>query len=169
MPTSRGFAGAAVSRLAWGKPLAEKRFTHQMPLRTLLERLVPRATALATHGRARRAVHLLLLAALAFALVRLRSAWSHAHVDFRTLGWEALVGACALAAAAVVATAGVWLVILLRLGSRPRVRWAAIVLQTELAKYVPGSVWNYAGRAALTRLEGVGVRIVALSITVELA
>lgn len=140
-----------------------------MALWTLLERLVPRATGLATHRRAQLAVQLVLLAALAFALLRLRSAWSDAHVDVHTLGWKTLVGAVALAAAAVVATAAVWLVILLRLGSRPRVRWVAIVLQTELAKYVPGSVWNYAGRAALTRFEGVGVRILALSISVELA
>lgn len=140
-----------------------------MLMRTLLERLTPRAAALASQRRVRLGAQLLLLAALAFALLRLRSAWSDAHVDLHTLGWKPLVGAVALAAAAVVATAVVWLVILLRLGSRPRVRWAAIVLQTELAKYVPGSVWNYAGRAALTRFEGVGVRILALSITVELA
>jgi len=140
-----------------------------MLMRTLLERLTPRAAALASQRRVRLGAQLLLLAALAFALLRLRSAWTDAHVDLHTLGWKALAGAVALAAAAVVATAAVWLVILLRLGSRPRARWVAIVLQTELAKYVPGSVWNYAGRAALTRFEGVGVRILALSITVELA
>jgi glycosyltransferase 2 family protein len=139
-----------------------------MALRTLVERLAPRARRLATHRRVRPAVQLLLLGALVFALVRLRSAWSDAHVDVGTLGWIALAGACALAAAAVVATAGVWLVILRRLGSGPRSRWTAIVLQTELAKYIPGSVWNYAGRAALTRLEGVPMAILALSITVEL-
>jgi hypothetical protein len=138
-------------------------------MRTLFERLAPRAAALATRPSARLAVQLMLVAALAFALLRLRSVWSDAHLDSRTLEWKALVGAGVLAAAGVVGAAGAWLVILLRLGSRPRVRWAAIFLQTQLAKYVPGSVWNYAGRAALTRLEGVGVRILTLSMTVELA
>jgi glycosyltransferase 2 family protein len=138
-------------------------------MRTLFERLAPRAAALASHRHTRPAVQVLLVAALAFALLRLRSVWSDAHVDWRTLDWKALVGAGALAAAGVVGAAGAWLVILLRLGSKPRPRWAAIFVQTQLAKYLPGSVWNYAGRAALTRLEGVGVRIFALSITVELA
>jgi len=148
---------------------AEKRFTHRMPMRTLIERLARRAAALASHRRATLAVQLLLLAALGLALLRIRSLWSDAHIDTSTLDWKALVGAGALAVSAVVATAGTWLLILLRLGSRPRLRWVAVVLKTELAKFVPGSVWNYAGRAALSRLEGVGMRILALSITVELA
>src|SRR5690242_18380036 len=99
-----------------------------MLMRTLLERLAPRAAALATHRRVTSAAQLLLLVALAFALLRLRSVWSDAHVDSRTLDWEVLVGAGVLAAATVVGTAGVWLVILLRLGSRPHLLWLAIFL-----------------------------------------
>jgi uncharacterized membrane protein YbhN (UPF0104 family) len=132
-------------------------------------RLVVRRASVITSRRVRVVAQLLLLAALAFVLLRLHSIWTESQIDLSQVSWPLVVAAGAVAAAAVVGAGYIWLQILRRLGVRVRQRWIGIFLETQLGKYIPGSVWHYAGRTALTRVEGVAVRTVALSVGVELA
>jgi hypothetical protein len=48
-------------------------------------------------------------------------------------------------------------------------RWAGIFFQAQLGKYIPGSVWQYAGRAAVSRTYGISGRAVGLSLPIEFA
>lgn len=121
----------------------------------------------ATTKRVRLVAQLLLVAALVFVGLRARSLWHGSHVDLAQVGWPALAGALVLAAAATVGTALVWLIILETLGVRTQRRWAGIFLQAQLGKYIPGSVWQYAGRAAVARAHGIPVRPVGISLPVE--
>ena len=59
---------------------------------------------------------LLLLAALVFVAVRLRSLWHGSHVGLTGAGWVALAGAFLCSAAGVGASGLAWLAILRRLG-----------------------------------------------------
>jgi glycosyltransferase 2 family protein len=126
-----------------------------------------RAGKLASTRRVRRFSNLLLAAALIFVALRLRTLWNDSHVDVGTIRWVPLVGAFALLLAAGAVTAVAWLLILMRLGVTPEARWAGIPLQAQLAKYVPGSIWQYAGRVALARDEGIPSRVVVTSIASE--
>jgi glycosyltransferase 2 family protein len=134
-----------------------------------VQRLVSRSEALATNRRVRSVAQLLLLIALIFVALRLHSIWHDSHVDVADVDWALLAAAGVLAVGAVVAAGFIWIEILRRLAVEPRARWVAIFLEAQLAKYIPGSIWHYAGRAALARTEGVAVRVVALSVSVELA
>jgi hypothetical protein len=133
-----------------------------------LEHFARRTAELATTRRVRVVAQLLLVAGLVFVLLRLRSIWhdSSIHLSDVGLGW--LVGAIALGACAIVASAFIWLEILRCLGAVPRLRWAGIFLQAQLGKYVPGSLWQYAGRGALAHANGVPLRLVGKSLPIEL-
>jgi glycosyltransferase 2 family protein len=137
--------------------------------RERLLRLAATVTARATARRVRVAGQLLLLAGLVFVLLRLRSIWQDSHIELSHVRWGWMVGALALTACGVLATGFIWLVILSRLGTRTQPRWAAIYFQAQLGKYIPGTVWQYASRAAIARARGVPLRPVAVSIPVELA
>ena len=80
-----------------------------------------------------------------------------------------LASAAAMSFAAVLSYGAVWPVILRRLGVVPPEGAIRVFLQSQLGKYVPGSVWHYAGRVGLARSHGVPVRIAMLSLGVELA
>jgi hypothetical protein len=45
----------------------------------------------------------------------------------------------------------------------------ALFLQSQLGKYLPGSVWHYAGRIGLARSRGVPARATVASLVIELA
>jgi uncharacterized membrane protein YbhN (UPF0104 family) len=135
------------------------------------ERLLRLGAAVAQRATARRVRvvgQLLLLAGLVFVVLRVRSLWHDSHIELATINWPAIVGAVAAAAVAVLLAAFVWLHILKRLGIEPRRRWAGIYMQAQLGKYIPGSVWQYAGRAALARGENIPLRLATVSLTVEL-
>jgi hypothetical protein len=51
---------------------------------------------------------------------------------------------------------------------RTRWRWAGIFFQAQLAKYIPGTVWQYAGRVALAQARGIPLRAVGISLPAEL-
>ena len=134
------------------------------------ERLVRLGATLAeraTTKRVRMVAQVLLLAAIAFALLRVRSLWHGSHVELGQLEWLALVGSLALAAIGTIAGGWIWVAILDVLGVPPQRRTAAIYFQAQLAKYIPGSVWQYAGRAALANAHGIPMRPVAVSLPVE--
>jgi uncharacterized membrane protein YbhN (UPF0104 family) len=117
----------------------------------------------------RLAGQILLAAGIVFVLLRLREIWGDSHVDVSRVGWWWLGGALAIACAAAVAEGLVWLSILRGLGVGTRRAWAGIYLQAQLGKYVPGVLWQYAGRGALARTHGLPVPLVARSLPVELA
>jgi hypothetical protein len=125
------------------------------------------AEAIANARRVRIAAQVLLLAGLVFVLLRLRSIWHDSQIDLSHVGWVPLVGAIAFAACAMAASAFIWLAILRWLGASTRARWAGVFFQAQLGKYIPGSLWQYAGRTALARSHQMPVRAVAISLPVE--
>jgi uncharacterized membrane protein YbhN (UPF0104 family) len=139
-----------------------------MVSRERLLRLGANAAERATTKRVRMVAQLLLLAALIFIVLRVRSLWHDSHVQLGKLNWLALIVALVLGMAGTAAGAFIWLAILEALGVRPRLRWAGLFFQAQLGKYIPGAVWQYAGRAAVARAHGIAVRPVGISIPVEL-
>jgi uncharacterized membrane protein YbhN (UPF0104 family) len=125
------------------------------------------AATIANTRRVRIAAQLLLLAGLVFVLLRLRSIWRDSHIDLSHVGWASLIGAVALAACSMTASAFIWVAILRWLGASTRLRWVGVFFQAQLGKYIPGTVWQYAGRTALARAHQIPVRPVALSFPVE--
>lgn len=124
-------------------------------------------TERATTKRVRLVAQALLLAALVFALLRARSLWHGSHVELGQVEWLALIASLALVAAGTISAGWIWVAILDVLGVPPQRRSAAIFFQAQLAKYIPGSVWQYAGRAALANAHGIPMRPVAVSLPVE--
>jgi len=118
--------------------------------------------------RVRTAAQLLLLVGLAFVVLRLRAIWHDGHADVARVDWLELAAAFALSVVALAASGLIWLGILRRVGARPHLRWVGIFFQAQLGKYVPGSVWQYAGRTASAAAEGVPARVCAGSIGIEL-
>lgn len=126
------------------------------------------AAAAANTRRVRLAAQGLLAGGLVFLLIRLHSIWRDSHVTLSHVGWPSLAGAFALTAVGIAASGFIWLAILSRLGVRTQPRWVAIYFQAQVAKYIPGSLWQYAGRAALSRVRGVPLRAVGISLPTEL-
>jgi uncharacterized membrane protein YbhN (UPF0104 family) len=135
------------------------------------ERLIglgSRAIAIANSGRVRMAGQLLLLAGLVFVVLRLRSIWRDSELSLGQVRWTYIAIAVATAACGVVASSFIWLAILERLRVATQPAWAGIFLQAQVAKYVPGSFWQYAGRTALAQSRGIPLRATAKSLPIEL-
>ncbi len=138
-----------------------------MPSRDRLMRLGAAAEKLMTTRVARVLARILLLAGLVFVALRARSLWRGSQIDFERVDWGMLAGAFALAVAGTAAAAAIWLAILEALGARTRWRWITLFFQSQLGKYIPGSVWQYAGRASAAHAHGVPVKPVGVSLPVE--
>jgi uncharacterized membrane protein YbhN (UPF0104 family) len=123
----------------------------------------------ATERRVRVLAQVLLVAAAVFVVLRVRSLWHGSHVELASVDWAALAGSFVLATLGTAAGALIWLVILDGLGVKTRLRWAGLFFQAQLGKYIPGSIWQYAGRAAVARTNGIPVGPVGVSLAVEFA
>lgn len=123
----------------------------------------------ATDRRLRAVSQVLLLVAIVFVVLRLRSTWRDSHVAFSHLRWGQLAGAVLVTAAGMVAMAVAWVLVLRRLGADTRRWFVGIFFQSQLSKYIPGSVWQYAGRTTLAAAYGVSLRLTAWSLGIELA
>ena len=123
----------------------------------------------ATERRVRVLAQVLLVAAAVFVVLRVRSLWHGGNVGLAHVDWFALAGSFVLAAVGTAAGALIWLVILDGLGVKPRLRWAGLFFQAQLGKYIPGAIWQYAGRAAVARTNGIPVGPVGVSLAVEFA
>jgi uncharacterized membrane protein YbhN (UPF0104 family) len=139
-----------------------------MVSRERLYRLGVTAAEHATTRRVRVLGQLLVVAGIVFVVLRVRSLWHGSHIELGSIDWPSVVGAFLLTGAGVISTGFVWLAILRRLGVRTRTRWTAIFFQAQLAKYVPGTFWQYAGRISLARTRGLPIRAVVLSMPIEL-
>jgi len=140
-----------------------------MVSRERLLRLGATVAERATERRVRVLAQVLLVAAVVFVVLRVRSLWHGSHVELANVDWAALAGSFVLAMLGTAAGALIWLVILDGLGVKPRLRWAGLFFQAQLGKYIPGSIWQYAGRAAVARSNGIPVGPVGVSLAVEFA
>lgn len=135
------------------------------------EGILSRASSVAAYATGRRvrvAAQLLLVAAVVFVLVRFESLWRDGQIRLADVRWAYIAAALFAAGAALLASAFIWLAILRGLGVETERAWAGVFLQAQLTKYVPGSIWQYAGRGALGRERGISLRPLALSMPIEL-
>jgi glycosyltransferase 2 family protein len=124
----------------------------------------------ADHLRGRRAVILgrvLAVALVVLLALRLWQLWRRHPVDFGELDGGVFAAALVASIAAVSGYGLVWPYILRRLGTPAPYSWIALFFKSQLGKYLPGSVWQYAGRVGLARNRGVPVQRALASIVAE--
>jgi glycosyltransferase 2 family protein len=110
------------------------------------------------------------LAALALVILlalRLWQLWRRHPVDFGHLDAAIFAAAVAASVMAVAAYGLVWPYLLRRLGTPAPFSWVTLFFKSQLGKYLPGSVWQYAGRIGLARSRGVPVQRAVVSIAAE--
>lgn len=145
------------------------RFTASVELRARAAHRAYELYERLTTRRVRVAAQLLLLAGLVFLLLRLRSLWRDSNVHLSHVAWWWFIPATAAALCAVAISGWIWMRLLRWLGTDAPRATIGVFLQAQLGKYVPGSVWQYAGRAALSRAYSLPMRVVAKSLPIELA
>ena len=110
---------------------------------------------------------LLALTLVVLLALRLWQLWRRDPVDFGELN-SAVFAAAVFASVVAVSSYGlVWLYLLRRLGTRAPLSWITLFFKSQLAKYLPGSVWQYAARVGLARTRGVPVQRGVVSVTAE--
>jgi uncharacterized membrane protein YbhN (UPF0104 family) len=127
-----------------------------------------RASALWTRPVVRLAGRLVALALVVLLSLRLWQLWRRDPVDFGHLNGAVFAAAVFVSVAAVSAYGLVWLYLLRCLGTRAPLSWITLFFKSQLAKYLPGSVWQYAGRVGLARTRGVPVQRGVISVTAEI-
>jgi uncharacterized membrane protein YbhN (UPF0104 family) len=86
----------------------------------------------------------------------------------QTTFWLHFALALLLYAAAITVSAVNWRWLLLGFGARPRPLVAeAIVLMTQIAKYLPGNVGHFVGRIAIAKLRGISLTAAGASLLCE--
>jgi len=96
------------------------------------------------------------LVAVALGTLVLVSQWDEIRSDLSRLSVWSLVGSCAAASFALVATAGALRAIIADFGSR--LSWMAafrVFVVGQLGKYIPGTVWGILGPGVIAREYGV--------------
>jgi hypothetical protein len=148
-----GFTVVMLSRqrlLSFGATLAARAYVaRQKPAVRLLGRLL--------------AVALVVLLTL-----RLWQLWRREPVDFGRLDAGVFAAAVIASVAAVSGYGLVWLYLLRRLGTRAPLAWMTLFFKSQLGKYLPGSVWQYAGRVGLAHNRGVPIQRGLVSIVSEI-
>ena len=99
--------------------------------------------------------------------LRLWELWRRDPIDFGKLDPGTFALAVLASAAAVTGYGLVWPYWLRRLGTRATASWIAIFFRGQLGKYMPGSVWQYAGRVGLARKRGVPAQRALTSVVAE--
>lgn len=139
------------------------------------ERLLHRVAAVAgrAYGAREKPVVRIVGRLLAVALVvllalRLWHLWRLEPVDFGRLDGGLFAAAVVVSVAAVSAYGFVWLYLLRRLGTRAPLAWITIFFKSQLGKYLPGSVWQYAGRVGLAHNRGVPIQRGVVSVVAEI-
>jgi len=111
---------------------------------------------------------LLALALVVLLALRLWQLWRREPVDFGQLDIGVFVAAVVASTAAVSAYGVVWLYLLRRLGTPAPLSWIRVFFKSQLGKYLPGSVWQYAGRVGLAHNRGVPVQRALVSVFCEI-
>jgi glycosyltransferase 2 family protein len=119
------------------------------------------ATAFRVAGR------LLVAGLIVFLALRLWQLWSRRPINFAQIDGSVLAAAAVACSAGVTGYGLVWPYVLRRLGVRAPMSWIGLYFKGQLGKYLPGSVWQYAGRAAMVRSRGVPVQVGLVSLAVE--
>jgi glycosyltransferase 2 family protein len=114
-------------------------------------------------------VQLAVLGLVAYLALRLVQLWGESDVDVSSANTTLLVVAGFASLAAVVAYGLVWPFILRALGARAPRDSLGLFLKSQLGKYLPGSIWHYAGRVGLARARGIPARLTLVSLGVEVA
>jgi len=112
----------------------------------------------------------LLAAALLVPLaLRLWQLWRRHPVEFGHLNGGVFAAAMIASGVAVSSYGFVWPYLLRRLGTPAPFSWIELFFKSQLGKYLPGSVWQYAGRVGLARNRGVPVLRASVSVAAEIA
>jgi glycosyltransferase 2 family protein len=111
---------------------------------------------------------LLAVALVVVLALRLWQLWRREPVDFGQLDVGVFAVAVIASVAAVSAYGLVWLYLLRRLGTRAPLRWMTLFFKSQLGKYLPGSVWQYAGRVGLAHNRGVPIQRGVVSVVGEI-
>jgi uncharacterized membrane protein YbhN (UPF0104 family) len=111
---------------------------------------------------------LLVVALIVLLALRLWQLWRRDHVDFGRLDWGVFSAAVVASIAAVSAYGFVWPYLLRRLGTPAPFSWITLFFKIQLGKYLPGSVWQYAGRVGLARNQGVPLQRALVSVFAEI-
>jgi uncharacterized membrane protein YbhN (UPF0104 family) len=101
--------------------------------------------------------------------VRLWHLWRRDSVDLGHLAAGGVVLAVAASALAVASYGVIWLYVLRRFRIAVSLYWLTVFFKSQLGKYLPGSVWQYAGRVGIARRHGLGLGVGLASIGVEIA
>lgn len=123
--------------------------------------------ALRARPAVRLAGRLVAVALVVLLALRLWQSWRREPVDFGKLDGVVFAAAVVASLAAVSSYGLVWLYLLRCLGTRAPLSWIALFFKGQLGKYLPGSVWQYAGRVGLARNRGVPVQRALVSIAAE--
>jgi uncharacterized membrane protein YbhN (UPF0104 family) len=111
---------------------------------------------------------LLVVVLVVLLALRLWQLWRREPVDFGQLDVGLFVAAVFASVVAVSAYGLVWLYLLRRLGTHAPLSWITLFFKSQLAKYLPGSVWQYAGRVGLAHNRGVPIQPALLSVVAEI-
>ena len=111
---------------------------------------------------------LVVVALVVLLAVRLWQLWRREPVDFGRLDPGIFAAAAVASVAAVSAYGFVWPYLLRCLGTPAPFSWITLFFESQLGKYMPGSVWQYAGRVGLARNRGVPIQRALVSIFAEI-
>jgi glycosyltransferase 2 family protein len=111
---------------------------------------------------------LLALALIVLLALRLWQQWRREPVDFSQLDAGVFAAAVVISVVAVSAYGLVWLYLLRCLGTRAPLSWITLFFKSQLGKYLPGSVWQYAGRVGLAHTRGVPLQRGVVSVVTEI-
>jgi hypothetical protein len=131
--------------------------------------MAERANRLRGRSAVRLAGRLLVVALVLLLALRLWQLWRRHPVDFGEV--DGVVFAVAVVASVIAVTAYglVWPFLLRRLGTRAPYSWITLFFKSQLGKYLPGSVWQYAGRVGLAHTRGVPMQRALASVVAEVS
>ncbi|MCB0232144.1 MAG: flippase-like domain-containing protein, partial [Anaerolineae bacterium] len=112
---------------------------------------------------------LAVLIVLGFWAQTLASNWQELSNFSWQVSWPWLLASLALLVVQIILLATIWWRALWLMGAP--VGWrlgVSLWLKTQLARYVPGGIWDIAGRLVLGREEGISVRAMSASIVLEM-
>jgi uncharacterized membrane protein YbhN (UPF0104 family) len=131
--------------------------------------VVERANAMREKPALRLLGRLVAFALVVLLVLRLWQLWRREPVDFGKVDGAVFAAAVVASFAAVSAYGLVWPYLLRRLGTPAPFSWIGLFFKSQLGKYLPGSVWQYAGRVGLAHSRGVPVQRGFISIVAEIA